>query len=408
MKKVVFILAIGVLMSCSKDEPTPKDPVPVKLTGVFKDSPVEGIKYTSGSLSGITDSNGKFEYYENQKISFKVGGISLGETVAKSTVTPIDLVKNSNINTPKVRNIASFLQSLDSDGNASNGITITKAVSDVLASNSLKFNSENFLQELTKLIKKINEANKTSLKLVFPNDAATHLASNLEDNPKAKILPKLLKGRKWEKGEYYPYNTAKRDEYLLKVGDDLKGVRYHFGNNQGFYMDFEYKKDTLIGRGNYYSDLNSNTPTKASSFYEYRNRVSSPGFIINHKDTIFAGYYNFFKTKGELGELEGTYESFLYYDQKKTTSNKPEQLRFYNRTFIIEKIENSKNFKITHKSYDKDGKLIQDVSGEKEILKEDVDKENIVLVRFMNNDYLFFDFNTGEKSFQPGLIMIKK
>ena len=111
-------------------------------TGIFLDSAVEGIDYTSGTLSGQTDGSGKFEYYEGSDVSFTVGGVSLGTTKGASTLTPVELVEGANSDTDSVVNIARFLQTLDADGDPSNGITITPAVSKSLKDSnaSVQFN----------------------------------------------------------------------------------------------------------------------------------------------------------------------------------------------------------------------------------------------------------------------------
>ena len=114
----------------------------VTKTGIFLDSAVEGIDYISGTLSGQTDGSGKFEYYEGSDVSFTVGGVSLGTTQGASTLTPVELVEGANSDTDSVVNIARFLQTLDADGDPSNGITITPAVSKSLKDSnaSVQFN----------------------------------------------------------------------------------------------------------------------------------------------------------------------------------------------------------------------------------------------------------------------------
>ena len=47
------------------------------LTGRFLDSAVEGIDYTSGSVSGTTDSSGTFQYTQGQTVSFSVRDVTI-------------------------------------------------------------------------------------------------------------------------------------------------------------------------------------------------------------------------------------------------------------------------------------------------------------------------------------------
>ncbi len=88
----------------------------VVRTGEFVDAPVQGLFYVSGSISGFTDSDGRFEYEEGESVSFFIGDIALGNAVpGKSLVTPLDLVVDGDIDSSAVINIARLLQSLDID-----------------------------------------------------------------------------------------------------------------------------------------------------------------------------------------------------------------------------------------------------------------------------------------------------
>lgn len=94
--------------------------------GYFRDANVSGLAYSSGSLSGTTDANGKFQYEAGKPITFKVGAIELGTVSAgKSLITPIDLTNASSNTDAKVLNRVRFLMALDQDGNPSNGISIS-------------------------------------------------------------------------------------------------------------------------------------------------------------------------------------------------------------------------------------------------------------------------------------------
>ena len=70
----------------------------LQKTGTFIDSSVEGITYTSPSLSGTTDASGTFHYVEGETVTFSIGGLVLGSTQGSEMVTPADLLgvdKNS-------------------------------------------------------------------------------------------------------------------------------------------------------------------------------------------------------------------------------------------------------------------------------------------------------------------------
>lgn len=113
--------------------------------GTFLDSAVSGLGYTCGSTSGTTDSAGHFNYESGSTCTFKIGGVTIGSAAAASTLTPVSLVSGASDEThPQVSNIARFLQSLDSDNNPGNGITIDSNVATTLSSDTLDFSSSSF------------------------------------------------------------------------------------------------------------------------------------------------------------------------------------------------------------------------------------------------------------------------
>ena len=115
--------------------------VAVVSTGTFVDAPVDGLNYESGSVSGVTDSDGEFEYEVGNTIRFFIGDVALGEAVkGKSLITPLDLVNNGEIDTPAVINIARLLQSLDSDP-GDGFITIPAAVRAAAARSNVALSS---------------------------------------------------------------------------------------------------------------------------------------------------------------------------------------------------------------------------------------------------------------------------
>ena len=98
------------------EEASITDVVVVVGDGTLVDAPVEGVHYESGSVAGITGSNGEFRYEVGNTVRFSIGDITLGRPVAgKALITPLDLVENGTADTPAVINIARLLQSLDSE-----------------------------------------------------------------------------------------------------------------------------------------------------------------------------------------------------------------------------------------------------------------------------------------------------
>ena len=120
----VNILAFTFLSSCGGGG---GGDAPASITGVFLDSPVNGLKYEANpsGLTGTTRMGGKFICKASDTIGFYVGDVALGQTLCKVFVTPIDLVPGAiDDKNPIVTNIARFLQSLDNDLDPYNGIDI--------------------------------------------------------------------------------------------------------------------------------------------------------------------------------------------------------------------------------------------------------------------------------------------
>lgn len=99
-------------------------PAVTTSTGTFVDSAVIGINYTTATQSGKTNARGEFSYLPGEAITFSIGNVQLPAVTANTTVTPLDIAKTNDVNHQVVNNILVLLQSLDEDGDPSNGITI--------------------------------------------------------------------------------------------------------------------------------------------------------------------------------------------------------------------------------------------------------------------------------------------
>ncbi len=96
------------------DDRKEDDEVIVVASGIFGETPVAGIDYVSGSVSGVTGSDGAFEYEAGQPVEFSIGDIALGRAVAgKALITPSELVAEGSVDSAAAVNIERLLQSLD-------------------------------------------------------------------------------------------------------------------------------------------------------------------------------------------------------------------------------------------------------------------------------------------------------
>ena len=404
-QKNLFVLlavaaAISIMSGCGADDTVEEVKNANYLSGVFLDSPVEGLTFISGDTTGYTDSNGTFVYAEGStEIEFKIGGLSLGKVTPGEQITPLDFGgSDATVNTEIVKNLAALLQSLDNDGDASNGIVIETEVTDASGIESIDISSENFVDDLSTLVTSINSELSLSLTFIHPNNAIQHLASSLGLDDQLGLLPTVKLGRKWDNGFYFPYNSGGHDdpnrEYILNVMDD--SVVYNFGNGSAYLLNIEYSGDTLYGFGNIYNNINE----EPSSPYEFRNRYASPGFSINHNDTVFFSYYSFRKKSGNEGEIIGEYTSFLQLDCKLQGQEAFQVISFHQNLSISES-NNIDSLKLTLTDLREDSYSVENFL----IHKNKVKNQHLFLVMFDNSEYLFADRTNG---FYPGLLGYQK
>jgi hypothetical protein len=157
-------------------------PSAATVTGKFIDSAVSNLGYACGTganaTSGVTFDQGQFDYVPPASgaaapaCTFSVGGVVLGTAAAGPIVTPFDLVPGASANdaplNTAVVNIARFLQSIDSDGDATNGILIQHETNVALAGKSLDFASPNFDTQAAALLA---SAGKTLVSAAAAGDA---------------------------------------------------------------------------------------------------------------------------------------------------------------------------------------------------------------------------------------------
>lgn len=128
-------------------------------TGRLTDaSGVAGIQYQTVSQSGLTGVGGEFAYKAGESVTFSVGDVIIGQVPAASTVTTFDLVGISPPlsalgipnNTPssllfqQAANISVFLQTVDEDGDVTNGIQIPSKLNAIAAGKTINF-KQNYL-----------------------------------------------------------------------------------------------------------------------------------------------------------------------------------------------------------------------------------------------------------------------
>ena len=184
-------------------------PAAALQSGVFVDSMVDGLWYETETRSGYTE-NGTFRYMPGETVGFYIGNLFIGEGVAKSKMSPIDLVAGAEDETNQtVTNICRLLQSIDYDWDPENGITITEEIADAVDDFPLNFyQSMNGFGSSDHVNNLINSLNSRSLygpgvngALVSSAQAQMHMASTLGEIPDGAV--KTATGT-------YTYNSSTR------------------------------------------------------------------------------------------------------------------------------------------------------------------------------------------------------
>lgn len=172
-----FCLASALLVACGSDDSAPASP---ERNGVFLDaSAVEGLGYVTDTKNGKTVQDGGFEFLAGESITFSLGGLALPTVQAADIVTPLTIFGASDASDVRVTNLSRLLQSLDTDGIASNGITLPLEIESITSDTVLEFDSANFDAQAEALVTDLNQSQTT---LVDENTANAELNQSLVEN----------------------------------------------------------------------------------------------------------------------------------------------------------------------------------------------------------------------------------
>ncbi len=166
-----------ILSACGGGVEGTQNDAPESLVGQFIDSPVQGLNYSTPSGQGVTNANGEFNYQQGESVTFSIGDLTLPPVVAATIITPLTLANTGDFNHIKVVNIARLLQTLDTDGDPSNGITIDDQAHDAARGLSLSFDEADFEE---KVINLVANAGSTYSALISSSDAIAHLQDSLQ------------------------------------------------------------------------------------------------------------------------------------------------------------------------------------------------------------------------------------
>jgi hypothetical protein len=240
----------------TSSEPESMTPVvvvqPAVFTGMFVDSAVEGISYTTPTHSGITNTLGEFSYQANENITFSIGDIILPAVTAKSVLTPLDVLDTDNINHPSVVNILRLLQSLDEDGVADNGIKIPGSALELAKGLTVDFASVDFESQVADLVQMSGGVHQ---QLISTEDAIYHFQMTLAALNNQTITNCA---KTHDKVGYYgsfdsrAHNVSGRAEFIDDCTIRITDFNYDGGGPEVFFygaVDHKYSENSAFAIG---------------------------------------------------------------------------------------------------------------------------------------------------------------
>lgn len=148
MTSVLIIGAAMLLAACGGggDSGTTSPPAAAApLSGVFIDSPVQGLHYTAqlSGLSGFTNAQGQYNYRVGDTVTFDIGGRPIGGPVTGApVVTALTLFGATSTADPRVVNLSQLLLGLGTVNG--NGVIVLPATIPPALPNPLDFAAANF------------------------------------------------------------------------------------------------------------------------------------------------------------------------------------------------------------------------------------------------------------------------
>lgn len=194
IRRILAVFLIAIITACGgsgstdvSTEPTTENqtaptntPVIVPLTGVFIDSAIGNIDYVTETQSGVTNETGEFQYIADEQVTFSIGSLIFPSISAKHVVTLLDIAGETNPRSDSVVNMARLLQSLDNDGNATNGITISDLAKDVATPLDFAQTPEDFAESI-EVSTFLSAANDTTNTIIDKEQSIAHLSHSLNN-----------------------------------------------------------------------------------------------------------------------------------------------------------------------------------------------------------------------------------
>lgn len=336
-------LAVLSLAACGGDSgsDTVAGPDWGPLTSGVLEGPVTGLRYETGSESGITDESGTFSYRVGQRVRFYVGDILVGDARAAESLTLFNLagLDSPPVTATEVRttinqmdalpfatpfeiaaNIAALLYTLDEDENTSNGIVIPAAIHNQATGPAINF-GERWLSfskhfPLRKLLADANHAGvwPSGRALLNCAQAMDALYASLGLAPEIYLITTV---------EIDTDNDGDIDEVITSTFDGngfLNDDHWDKNNDDNPELGAEFRYDAA-GNNTSFSIINDGV-REYTHLYSY----DALGFLTEIESTYDAGsgipdkvtyytpdYYGFASTVSEDSGADGNIDAISHY-----------------------------------------------------------------------------------------------
>jgi len=148
------------------------------LTGRLIDSAVQGVSYSTESISGITNGNGEYTYIQGENVTFSIGDLTLPTVLAQEEITPITLSPSQTIEDNTTVNISRLLQSLDIDNDPTNGLVISDAASAAATQFDFSVTPDEFTENAS-VINLVANSGSVQTEILSAEIATSHLMNTL-------------------------------------------------------------------------------------------------------------------------------------------------------------------------------------------------------------------------------------
>jgi hypothetical protein len=158
--------------------PPAEAPQAAAKSGVILDSLVQGLSYsaTPSGKSGITGADGRFNYSVGDTLSFTLGNLSIADFTPPADQGTLVTLADIAVDDAQAVQIGRVLQTLDADGDATNGINL---VGDFSGASDIDFSNESVvttsLQDLANFLDAAGEIRT----IVSTEDAQQHIETSL-------------------------------------------------------------------------------------------------------------------------------------------------------------------------------------------------------------------------------------